>query len=220
MTPPLEELSAHRIRSRLDRVGPRQLSNPELLCLLFDGRQLRRIEDDAFGAGEVPRLTQRSLLELRVQDCTRLGMTPRAAYRLLAAVELGRRAAHVPRRTARIECLSDVRDWAQGRLICLSHEEVWVLCLDAKNLLKRADRVGQGGVHGCGLNPTDILRPAVKHAASSIVLVHNHPSGDPTPSSADFTLTEHIAKACELLGVPLLDHVVVARAGACSALPP
>jgi DNA repair protein RadC len=215
-----------KIRKRMQQLGARQLSNSELLELLLEaGKRRPRAEAPPPGAsfdGEVsfrgyaPKLTNLTLLELQVQDYVRFGIPPRTACQLLAAVELGRRAAHLPRRSAKIECLADVQDWAEGRLVRLSHEEVWVLSLDARNQIKRADRVGQGGVHGCGLNPTDILRPPVKHAASSIVMVHNHPSGDPTPSTADVSMTKLVAQACDLLGVPLLDHVVVAREGACS----
>jgi DNA repair protein RadC len=147
-------------------------------------------------------------------------MSLRSAKRVAAALELGRRAAFTPRVCKRIECSSDVEEWALPRLSQLLHEEVWVLCLDARNGLKRADRVGQGGVHGCGLQASDILRPAVRCGASALVLVHNHPSGDPTPSQADIEMTAQMAQAAELLGIPLLDHVVIARGGARSVYPP
>jgi DNA repair protein RadC len=69
-------------------------------------------------------------------------------------------------------------------------------------------------LHGCALRPADVLRPAVEDAASGIVLVHNHPSGDPTPSLADVQMTRALAAACQILGLRLLDHVIVARSGA------
>jgi len=91
---------------------------------------------------------------------------------------------------------------------------VWLLCLDAKHALRSARRIARGGLHGCALRPADVLRPALEDAASGIVIVHNHPSGDPTPSAADIEMTRALIDACQILGLHLLDHVIVARSGA------
>jgi DNA repair protein RadC len=93
---------------------------------------------------------------------------------------------------------------------------VWLLCLDGRSGLKASARIAQGGLHGCALTARDVLTPAVKNSAAAILLVHNHPSGDPQPSPDDIEMTRHVAKCSELIGIPLLDHVVVARTGACS----
>jgi DNA repair protein RadC len=100
----------------------------------------------------------------------------------------------------------------------LDHEEVWLLCLDGRSGLKATVRVAQGGLHGCALTARDVLAPAVKNAAAAILLVHNHPSGDPRPSPDDVEMTKHVARCADLVGVPLLDHVVVATGGARSVL--
>ncbi len=104
--------------------------------------------------------------------------------------------------------------WARPRLAALEHEEVWLLSLDGKYGLKSARRIAQGGLHGCALLTRDVLSPALRDGASAIVLVHNHPSGDPTPSPEDIAMTRAVRAAGELVGIPLLDHVVVARSGA------
>ena len=142
------------------------------------------------------------------------------ASRLLAAIELGRRAC--TERALR-ECQArpithrqDVERWARPKLAALCHEEVWLLSLDARHHLKGADLVARGGTHGCSLLPKDVLRPAVRNAAAAIILVHNHPSGDPTPSAEDLSMTECLIDACNAVGVPLLDHLVVAREGCTS----
>lgn len=150
----------------------------------------------------------------------RRGIDGLQATRLAAAFELGRRTA--------ARALSDDRDtigsfesvvaWARPRLAALEHEEVWVLALDGRNGLKTARRIAQGGLHGCALTPRDVLRPALRDAASAIVLVHNHPSGEPGPSSEDVEMTRALGIACDVVGVPLLDHVIVARGGASSLL--
>lgn len=112
--------------------------------------------------------------------------------------------------------LDDVARWARPRLVELEHEELWLLCLDSRNGVKAELAVAKGGALGCSLTPSDILRPAVRSGASAVILVHNHPSGDPTPSPEDLHMTRTLAKACRIVGVTLVDHVVVARAGSSS----
>jgi DNA repair protein RadC len=195
--------------------GPRALETRALLEVLFSGSP----ESNA-GLAAPPKVSLSTLTRLTPADFRRTGMSAVTARRVTAALELGRRAAFQPRILRSIECSSDVEEWALPRLSSLLHEEVWVLSLDARNGLIRTDRVGQGGVHGCGLQASDILRPPVRCGASAFVLVHNHPSGDPSPSQADLEMTVQIARAAELIGVPLLDHVVIARGGTRSVFPP
>jgi DNA repair protein RadC len=149
-----------------------------------------------------------------------LGVGPVKATRLAAALELGRRVLirSLSEERQIIDCLEAAAAWARPRLAALDHEEVWLLCLDGRSGLKSSTRVAQGGLHGCALTARDVLAPAVKHGAAAILLVHNHPSGDPQPSPDDVEMTRHVAKCADLIGIPLLDHVVVARAGARSVL--
>jgi DNA repair protein RadC len=150
----------------------------------------------------------------------RRGIGHAKAARLMAAFELGRRVTLSQLGEQRPLCGSfdQVAQWAQPRLGCLEHEEVWVLCLDGRNGVKSIKRVAQGGLHGCALTARDILRPPLLDGASSLVLVHNHPSGDPTPSEQDIHMTRSVAVAAEVVGLALLDHVVVARSGSQSLL--
>ena len=146
----------------------------------------------------------------------RRGIGPAKATRIAAAVELGRRALlrSLAEEREIFDCFERVVRWAQPRLGTLEHEEVWLLSLDGKYGLKSARRIAQGGLHGCALLTRDVLSPALRDGASAMVLVHNHPSGDPTPSVEDITMTRAVRVAAELVGVPLIDHVVVARTGA------
>ncbi|HEX6277800.1 MAG TPA: DNA repair protein RadC [Polyangiaceae bacterium] len=148
----------------------------------------------------------------------RRGLGPAKATRLAAAVELGRRAtiSSLAHRNPVLASFDEVVGWARPRLAGLDHEEVWLLSLDGRNGLKSARRVAQGGLHGCALTTRDVLGPALRDAASAILLVHNHPSGDPRASSEDVCMTRALAAACEVVGLPLLDHVIVARGGATS----
>lgn len=150
----------------------------------------------------------------------RRGVGPAKAARVAAALELGRRAMIelMAEERAVIGAFDAVVRWAEPRLSLLEHEEVWALVLDGRNGLKSTHRIAQGGLHGCALTASDVLRPALRDAGSAIVLVHNHPSGDPTPSSEDVHMTRAVAQACQVVGLRLLDHVVIARGGASSLL--
>jgi DNA repair protein RadC len=148
----------------------------------------------------------------------RRGIGPAKATRILAALELGKRSLAAALNEERDSVLSfdAVVDWARPRLATLEHEEVWLLTLDGRNGLLGTTRIAQGGLHGCALTPRDVLRPALREGGSAIVVIHNHPSGDPSPSPDDIQMTSALALACEVVGIELLDHVVVARGGATS----
>lgn len=162
-------------------------------------------------AGGLTGLAERRAFGLRLSKL----LVPRDAARLAAALELGKRVQQDQTRI-RPEHAIDVdavSRWAKTRLVGLCHEEVWVLCVDARTTLKSTFQVGRGGMHGCALLTRDIVTPVVRDGASAFVLVHNHPSGDPTPSREDIEMTRALALAATTLCVPLLDHVVVARGG-------
>lgn len=136
-----------------------------------------------------------------------------AARALAAAFEIGRRAACDASRPRAITDSRDVAAWATPRLAALEHEELWLLALDGRSRLRAARCVAKGGLHGASVRASDPLRVALRAGASGFVLVHNHPSGDPTPSAEDVVFTRRVGSAAAAVGVPLLDHVVVAREG-------
>ena len=145
----------------------------------------------------------------------RVGLGDAKRARLDAAIEIGRRVttrAALPR-APRLTGPTDVAAWGQAALGALSHEELWVIALDARHALLAARKVGQGGTRGVSVSARDILRVALRAGAAAFVLVHNHPSGDPTPSEEDVTMTAAIAAAGATVGLPLVDHVVVGRDG-------
>ncbi len=95
----------------------------------------------------------------------------------------------------------------------LTHEELWVIALDGKNRVRGARMVAKGGMHGLTLQPRDVLRAALADGAAMMIVAHNHPGGDPTPSVDDMATTRKIADAGDVLGVPLVDHVIIAPPG-------
>ncbi len=212
-----EAQPAPRARERAKFLGVEQLSDHELLALVVStgsaGRPVTRVAAELIESfGGLVCLGRAGVRRLARQPGIGLGK----ATRLLAGIELGRRVAQLCAQSGGegLGCFDDIVRWAGPRLAPLPHEEVWLLCLDGRNALRSARRVAQGGRHGCALTPADVLRPAIEEAASGIALVHNHPSGDPTPSHADIVMTAALEEACRVVGLSLVDHVVVARAGA------
>ena len=138
----------------------------------------------------------------------------RVARTMAAAFELGRRVEVA--RTEAPEVFAspaDVAAWAAPRLTPLTHEELWMLGVDGRGHLRAARCIARGGLHGAAVRASDPIRAALRVEAAAFVLVHNHPSGDPAPSPEDVRLTVQVAAAAAAVGVPLLDHVVVARSG-------
>lgn len=147
-------------------------------------------------------------------------LTVSDATRIVAALELGRRDLQSELGGQRPVCGSfdAVVSWASPRLGPLGYEEFWVIGLDGRNGLTTLRCIARGGQHGCALTARDVLRPALVDGASAIVVVHNHPSGDAAPSTEDIQMTRALAAACDVVSMPLLDHVIVARSEATSLL--
>ena len=148
-------------------------------------------------------------------DLDGIGLGNAKRARLEAAFELGKRVSSraALSRAPRLTCPTDVAAWGLAALGALSHEELWVIALDGRHALLAARKVGQGGSRGVAVSTRDVLRVALRAGASAFVLVHNHPSGDPTPSEEDIAMTATVAAAGAVIGVPLVDHVVVGRDG-------
>jgi DNA repair protein RadC len=206
-----------RPRERLLEGGPDRLSEVELLALVLGsaGRlpAVRAAEDllrRYGGPGELSRLPAREL--------SRGGIGEARAARLAAALELGRRAQTPRLRELALATPSDVYRWARPRLGHLTREVFHVLLLDARHRIVADRRVAEGGLSSCAISPRDVYEPAIREAAPAVIFVHNHPSGDPTPSRDDVALTRRLKEAGAVLGVTLVDHVVVADGGYVSLL--
>lgn len=135
------------------------------------------------------------------------------ATRIAAAFELGRRAiAGAARRDAMLQP-EDVFRVVRPRTSGLAQEVFIVVGLDIRNGLLDVVEVARGTVHGVEVHPREVFRPLVRMAAAAAVVVHNHPSGDPTPSQEDIELTRRLRAVGELIGIPVIDHVVVSDTG-------
>lgn len=147
------------------------------------------------------------------------GVGPAVAARLLACLEMSRRAA-AWRSTARpsVNTPEDVVDLCAAQFRGLDKEHFWSLSLNTKNRLLKMSEVSVGSLNASIVHPRELFKDAVKASAASVVVVHNHPSGDATPSGADIQLTRRLVKAGDVLGIDVLDHVVIGDGGEFSSL--
>jgi DNA repair protein RadC len=208
---------AHREgpRERLESHGPEALSDAELLALLLRTGGAGR---DALSLAEALLRHHRGLQRLAASPANELrahpGVGPVKSAALVAAQELGRRLA-----ARRLRAGDPVRDPADvyrhfhPRLRDVPHERFVLLLLDGRHRMLREVVVSQGTLTASLVHPREVFRPALREAAAALILVHNHPSGDPTPSAEDLDVTARLVRAGELLGVPVLDHLVVAERG-------
>ncbi len=142
------------------------------------------------------------------------GVGPAGAARLLACVEMTRRASCAPPETRpSISTPEDVVAVCGPRLRGRDREHFWTLALNTKNRLLKVIEVSVGSLNASIVHPRELFKDAVRISAASVVVVHNHPSGDPTPSGADIQLTRRLVKAGDVLGIEVLDHVVIGDGG-------
>lgn len=223
-TPPIHAWSAEdRPRERLRGVGARHLSARELLAILVGsgrrGASAFHVADRvlAWAGGSLRRLAQADPGTLEQLP----GVGAATASRVLAALELGRRAAATTSRDDEpIRGPADVYRRMGPRLRDLPQEEFHVLLLNTRHRVIREVAVTRGILDASLIHPREVFRQAVVEGAAGIILVHNHPSGDPTPSAEDRAVTRQLADAGRALGIPVLDHVVVGEGGYRSAADP
>lgn len=202
---------ADRPRERLEREGVEVLSDLELLALVLRSGQRG---DSALSIGRRIRARYPTLRDLAEASPAELaavrGVGPVRAAAICAAIALGRRSearSLVPGRpVTRSEQL--FRHF-RGRLAGLKQERFLVALLDGRGRLMRDLRVSEGSLTASLVHPREVFRRAVREAAAAVVLAHNHPSGDPTPSAEDEALTGRLRAAGELLGIRVLDHLVI-----------
>lgn len=201
-----------RPRERLRTLGPRGLSNRELLAILVGSGTQRGSAMDvadrilARGGGKLRGLSvwPAGILE------SEPGVGPATASRILAAVELGRRAAaESGAAEAQIRGPDDVFARMGPLLRDLLQEEFHALLLNTQHRVIRDLLVTRGILDASLIHPREVFRGAIVECAAGVILVHNHPSGDPSPSREDRSVTRQLVAAGETIGIPVLDHVIV-----------
>lgn len=201
-----------RPREKLVAKGPSALSDAELLAILISTGTKEKSAVD-LGRELLKRAGNNlnTLGKLELSDIRKVaGIGEAKAVTIAAALELGRRRKMVtPPVTAQIRSSRDAADIFQPLLADLKHEEFWLLFLSRSNKEISRMKLSQGGISGTVIDVRIIMKKAVECLASGLILCHNHPSGNSSPSEADIQLTRKIRDAGKLMDVNLLDHIII-----------
>ena len=199
----LRETSAQDPQSRLCAAGAAALSDAELVGALLGNPDTAATVLTRFGGLE--RLARATLPDL----VSIPGIGPAAASRLRAAVEFSVRLSRRRAAAVKLDDASRIADMLGPELRQLQQETARVVLLDAKLQLIAVEEVSRGLLDQALIHSREVFSPAISRRAYALVLVHNHPSGNPTPSEADIRITRALREASKILDIPLLDHVIV-----------
>lgn len=200
-----------RPRERLLNFGASHLSNQELIAILVgSGTREESVMD----------LSNRILMHFEgihlladatIEELTAIkGIGPAKGVAILAAIELGRRISqHKPQDRYVIRSPKDGADYVMEEMRNLNQEHFIVLFLNTKNQIIHRQTVFIGSLNASIVHPREIFREAVKRSSASIICVHNHPSGDPTPSQEDIQVTRRLVESGKMIGIELLDHLII-----------
>jgi DNA repair protein RadC len=201
-----------RPREKMIKNGAEALSNAELLAILLGSGTTKESAVDL--AKKILGAVGNNLNELGKVSIEMLcknfkGIGPVKAVTIAAAMEMGRRrrSSEVAKRL-QIRNSRDIYELLHCHLSDLDHEECWLLLMNNQHRILDTIRISRGGVSETTVDPKIILKHALEKLASSIVLIHNHPSGNPQPSSNDDRLTQKLKQACQNLDIQLTDHLV------------
>jgi len=212
--PTIKELPVpERPRERLARLGPSALSTAELLAIVLrtgvGGENVLAVASRLLARyGGIVGLARASLSEL----ISERGVGLAKAAQLQAALELGRRLVMAaPEERPQIRTPADVATLLMAELGHLEQEHFWVVLLDTRNRVLGSQVVYKGSLNQSQVRVAEVFREAVRRNCAAIIVAHNHPSGDPSPSPEDVAVTRDLVAAGRLLGVEVLDHLVIGQ---------
>lgn len=199
--------AAERPLYRLHHHGREALAGSELLALVLGtaaGPGLAQDLLDRFGSLHgLARATKAQLMAVR-------GIGEAQAGRLTAVLELCRRLQAPPEdQLSRVTSPDDAAALLIPRLRCLNQEELWVLLLNTRNQVLGMEAIYKGSLNTSMVRLSEVFRPAIEAPAAAVIVAHNHPSGDPSPSPEDVNVTRQMAQAGDLLDITLLDHLII-----------
>jgi DNA repair protein RadC len=200
-----------RPREKLLLKGKAALSDAELIAILIGSGTpkltavdvakliLAAVNNDL---NELARLSVKDLMKHK-------GIGEAKAITIVSALELGRRRKETAAAAkTQITCSTDIYNYIKPQLLDLPHEEFWIILLNRANIVMKKESISAGGVAGTVADPKIIFKKALEQLASSVILVHNHPSGNIKPSAADIALTKKMKEAGAFLDLPILDHII------------
>ncbi len=205
-----------RPREKLIGKGRQVLTDAELIAILIGSGN--RDETAVELSKKILASTGNNLNELgklSISDLTKFkGIGEAKAMSIVAALELGRRRRETETvKRDKITCSKDVFDIMKPIMLDLPHEEFWLLILNRSNAVIKKELISRGGVAGTVVDTKIIFKTAVENLASSIIISHNHPSGNLNPSDADIKITKNIKEAGKIMDIPLFDHLIVTENG-------
>ncbi len=203
-------MDTKEIRKKLNDRGIESLSDEELIGLVTRGKTAGQFciaetfaIEDGFKA-ELARCKSPEEISLK------FGMTELQAVSVLAAMELGKRVAMLPtQKPYRVSSPGDAAGYFMKSLRHENHERFLVMLLNTKNHIIRVQQVAEGSLSSAVVHPREVFAPAIIHHAASMIVAHNHPTGDPQPSFEDRRLTKSLKNVGEIFGIPLMDHIVI-----------
>lgn len=203
---PIEE----RPRERMIKEGADKLSNQELLAILL--RTGTRHESVFQLASRVLKEVSsiRHLTEASIEELTQIkGIGLAKAVQIKAGIELGRRVAQRQAELVTIRAPQDAATYLMEILALEQQEKFYCLYLNTKNQIIAEKVVFVGSLNASIVHPREVYKEAIKQSAASIIVAHNHPSGDPTPSREDIQVTKRLVRAGEIIGIECLDHLII-----------
>jgi DNA repair protein RadC len=211
-----------RPRERFLKLGPGALSEAELFAILLrTGTRGKKNKEGKYECGEnVIEMSNRLISEYsldKLLDCSLVelqkikGIGPSKAMQILTIAELQKRINQSKHPTTKITCAKDVFNIFHERLKDEKQEHFFVLMLDTKNNIIGEQLISKGILDASIVHPREVFKPAIKNSSSKIILVHNHPSGDPQPSSEDLEITEKLMSAGNDIGINIIDHVIISK---------
>lgn len=210
-----------RPREKLAQLGAEQLNDHELLAIILgngtrDTSALELANQLLDTYSGLRHLQDKSIEELTQTK----GVGKAKAVTILAALEIGRRIVQDVETKFLIRSPEDVQEYADAVLVQemrdYDREHFLVLYLDRKGGVITKENVSIGGLHSSIVHPREVFKTAVKRSAASIILAHNHPSGDPSPSRQDVEITRRLTEAGRIMGIEIMDHVIIGENGYCS----
>ncbi|WP_290710299.1 DNA repair protein RadC [Anaerovibrio sp.] len=202
-----------RPRERLLAYGPGILSNAELLAILLGSgskeKSAMQLAHDLLSQHRDSGVT--ALATMNVEELTEhKGIGSAKAASLLAAVELGKRLElNSTAKRPVVRCPADAADYAMPRLRYEQREHFAIILLNIKNHILSMPIISIGSLTASVVHPREVFKAAVQNSAAAMILVHNHPSGDPSPSKEDINITRQLIQAGKLMDIPVLDHIVL-----------
>ena len=201
-----------RPREKMAANGAAVLTDAELIAILLrTGTAEKSAIDIASEMTADGGLYKRLAGITRLNELTNIkGLGQAKAATVLAALEIGRRIASAkPLEKIHLSCPQDVADFLMPRLRYAAKEQFVVILLNNKNKVIGTEVVSEGSLSSSIVHPREVYAPAILHHAAAIMVAHNHPSGDPKPSTEDAEVTRVLARSGKVLGIPMIDHVII-----------